>query len=242
MAADGLDELDTALLVARAIDPTLDAVGARRVCDTFFDLAPADADAHALLRWLREQGFGLAVQGSVTHAHSSLPWVVEHRQGIPISLAVIAIAVARRRGLAEYGINHPGHFLARIGDLLVDPLTMSALGDDSAIAVDQRQRATPRALGLRMLNNLKALHMQIRDWSAALDIIDYQMSLCEGAEAELSASLHFERGEMWQQLGSRDMARAAFQMCASLSANGDLAAEARARAAALEDNPPTQWH
>ncbi len=242
MASDGFDELETALLVALVIDPGLDITGARRTCDAFFDLAPAAADPQALLTWLREQGFGRAVQGNVTLAHSSLPWVLAHREGIPISLSVILMAAARHRGLEAYGINYPGHFLARIGDLLVDPLTMSALEGDDAPALDPRQRATPRALGLRMLNNLKALHMQRRDWSAALDIIDYQMSLCEGAEAELSASLHYERGELWQQLGSRDMARSAFRMCASLSADDDLAARARARAAEHDDNPPTQWH
>lgn len=40
--------------------------------------------------------------------------VLERRLGIPISLAVLYISVARRLGLHMQGINFPGHFLLRI--------------------------------------------------------------------------------------------------------------------------------
>lgn len=44
---------------------------------------------------------------------SLLPEVLDRRRGIPISLAVVAMEVARRRGVALHGIGMPGHFLVR---------------------------------------------------------------------------------------------------------------------------------
>lgn len=57
-------------------------------------------------------------------AHSNLVYVIENKEGIPISLACIYILVAQRLDLKVEGCNFPNHFLARIytpnGMLLVD--------------------------------------------------------------------------------------------------------------------------
>jgi regulator of sirC expression with transglutaminase-like and TPR domain len=45
--------------------------------------------------------------------NSLLPEVLDRRLGIPISLAIVAIEIGRRRGLAIDGIGMPGHFLVR---------------------------------------------------------------------------------------------------------------------------------
>ena len=45
--------------------------------------------------------------------NSFLNEVLERRTGIPISLAVVYIEVARRAGLEVEGLNFPGHFLVR---------------------------------------------------------------------------------------------------------------------------------
>lgn len=44
---------------------------------------------------------------------SLLPEVLDRRRGIPISLAVVAMEVARRRGAVLHGVGMPGHFLVR---------------------------------------------------------------------------------------------------------------------------------
>jgi regulator of sirC expression with transglutaminase-like and TPR domain len=46
--------------------------------------------------------------------NSFLNEVLDRRTGIPITLAVIYIEVARRAGLAVEGVNFPGHFLLRV--------------------------------------------------------------------------------------------------------------------------------
>lgn len=53
--------------------------------------------------------------------NSYLPWVIEFRQGLPISLTLIYMLVGRRAGLKVDGISAPGHFLARLGGVYFDP-------------------------------------------------------------------------------------------------------------------------
>ena len=59
-------------------------------------------------------------------AHNSyLPLVLESGRGIPITLSMVYVSVARRLGLRADGINAPGHFLVQVSDggkpYLVDP-------------------------------------------------------------------------------------------------------------------------
>jgi regulator of sirC expression with transglutaminase-like and TPR domain len=42
--------------------------------------------------------------------------VLDRRTGIPITLSVVYMEVARRAGLQVDGINFPGHFLVRCPD------------------------------------------------------------------------------------------------------------------------------
>lgn len=44
-------------------------------------------------------------------ANSLLPLVLDRRQGIPLSLSIVAIEVGRRCGVPLHGIGMPGHFL-----------------------------------------------------------------------------------------------------------------------------------
>jgi regulator of sirC expression with transglutaminase-like and TPR domain len=50
-----------------------------------------------------------------------LPWVIEFRQGLPLTLTLIYILVGRRVGLEVEGISAPGHFVARLGEIYFDP-------------------------------------------------------------------------------------------------------------------------
>ncbi len=231
-----------ALLVAEVLNPDIDANATRRACAAFIEPA---REAHLaspaqLVHWFRNEGFGLNGDVPAGLEHSNISWVLEHRQGIPISLAVLLITTARSCGLDGHGINYPGHFLVEISNTLIDPMKMQLIDREVTAERASLERASPRALGLRMLNNIKAQHMHARDWSRALDIIDFQMSLAGGEDAELSASLHYERGELWERLGSPGMARAAFLHCAETSAYRDLAAKARSRAEDLDGE--TRWH
>jgi regulator of sirC expression with transglutaminase-like and TPR domain len=47
--------------------------------------------------------------------NSFLDQVLERRLGIPITLAIVYVEVARQIGLPAFGVGFPGHFLVRIG-------------------------------------------------------------------------------------------------------------------------------
>jgi regulator of sirC expression with transglutaminase-like and TPR domain len=53
--------------------------------------------------------------------NSLLPAVIESRLGIPITLCLVYMFVAKRAGLQLEGVALPGHFLVRHGEIFLDP-------------------------------------------------------------------------------------------------------------------------
>lgn len=107
-----LDEMT--LLLSKALQPDLDVLGVM----TELDVLAADCPTptrDGVMRFLRDEaGFS----GDRTEYHrwenSCLDHVIDRRQGMPITLAVVAIEVARRLGVRLAGVGLPGHFL--VGD------------------------------------------------------------------------------------------------------------------------------
>ncbi len=79
--------------------------------------------------WHRRLFVELGFSGNGSNYHdpknSFLPYVIERRVGIPISLAVVAIEVGVRMGVPTWGVGMPGHFL--IG-APIDPLATTTTG------------------------------------------------------------------------------------------------------------------
>lgn len=237
-------EVELALLVAQIIEPAENpAQFVQRIQVSLDDLAQrvdrSDADvADGVLQTLQQAGFSQPSQPQqkITEQHSHLGWVLKNRQGIPISLAVVLIAVARTCGLSAWGVNYPGHFLVNLEDRLVDPLSLQIVdeahllkrGDTSADLARHLKPASPQSFVLRMLNNLKALQMAQQGWSGALDIIDYQVAVCAADDA-LVATLEYERGQCWVQLGAYAVAAQAFAQCAEKTIEPELARQALER-------------
>ncbi len=59
-------------------------------------------------------------------SNSFLNEVLERRTGIPITLALVYMEVARRAGILIDGVNFPGHFLMRFTPLILDPFHRGA--------------------------------------------------------------------------------------------------------------------
>lgn len=128
-------------------------------------------------------------QSAYERADSSyLHRVIETRRGIPISLSLVYMAVAERLGIELRGVAAPMHFLVRY-ESAAGPLFLDAFGRGRTLAhaecvewlsrmarisKDRIKRALepvgPRPIVLRMLNNLKALHVQQEHWSAAWQV------------------------------------------------------------------------
>ncbi len=113
-------------------------------------------------------------------ANSFLDRVMDRRRGIPITLSVLLIECARRRGVRLHGVGLPGHFLVGSPDdpdLFVDPFHSGAILDQAGVRQLFRtvsggstawdpawlEPVGATALLVRMLNNLKASYLRRRD-------------------------------------------------------------------------------
>jgi len=215
-------ELDrAALLVAANARPGLDVEAELAVID---DLASGcdSGDLAAVLGHL----FGrLGFRGNPDHyydpANSYLDHVVATRRGIPISLSVLTIAVARRQGIDLVGVGLPGHFLVRSASdpsLYVDPfgggqvldtagaraLFHTLHGPDAGFSQTMLTPVGPRSIVTRMLNNLVAVFAAGRDhqgrlWALRLRATVPGASLEDRAEvaAALAAVGAFAEAGRW---------------------------------------------
>jgi regulator of sirC expression with transglutaminase-like and TPR domain len=78
-----------------------------------------------------EQGFTGNTQHYYDPDNSYINRVLDRRTGIPISLSVVYLLIAKRLGLPVFGIGMPGHFLVKYsdkkGEVLVDPFNKGRL-------------------------------------------------------------------------------------------------------------------
>ncbi len=227
-------EFDVALVVSRVITGAESGDKLDEAMERFFaPLGEAGIlSAGALLDWFRGQGFGASRDGVVDESHSDVSAVIESKEGIPISMAMLLLEAARRSGLDAFGINFPGHFLVSIAGETIDPLGLNVLKTKDLEQVHTTDPAKPKDVALRMLNNLKALRFNARMWVEALDIVDLQMALSEG-EPELESALCYERGELWRNVGAFAAAVESFRRCAEI-ASGELANKAMQAAESLD--------
>ncbi len=248
-AADADAEFAMGLVVSEVIDPHVDST---RVLAVFDELTASIQTERVesvtqLTHSLISHGFGRPLSQPVDFDHSNMEWVLHHRVGIPITLALVAIATARRCGLQAVGLNYPGHFLAMVDGHTIDPVRLQLVNSSDLSAqhedgfdLSRVPRARSRAIGLRMLNNLKALHLARSNLPAALDILDYQLAVADDDEAT-RAALHFERGEYWRQLGAVAAALEAYEVCFETvpASDRELAEAAQQRIADLKQRPET---
>ncbi|NKB97418.1 MAG: hypothetical protein GKR90_02810 [Pseudomonadales bacterium] len=226
-------ELRVGVLVSHLIDPSSAVDDIQSKLDTFLNGVPLEGDAENLLVWFKEAGFADNSVATVTASHSSLAFLIDGQCGIPISHALLLIAAARKMGLTSFGVNFPGHFLVAVGDEIVDPLSYSVIEPAKLDRkFDFHLPATPQMIGLRMLNNLKALSLRDGEVAQALDIVDVQMAIADDAESK--SSLYYERGEFWLRLGAAAAAKEAFTLCAEICPYPELSERARTQAASID--------
>ncbi|MBV9083461.1 MAG: transglutaminase family protein [Acidobacteriaceae bacterium] len=122
--------------------------------------------------------------------NSCLNSVLSRRIGIPITLSVVYIEVARRLGRPVYGVGLPGHFIVAYEDAnaryWIDPFhsgRILSFADCSALAkqtsgVDLRANpavlapVTKRQILVRMLSNLKAIYLRGQAFDKGREVLD----------------------------------------------------------------------
>ncbi len=173
--------------------------------------------------------------------NSFLNDVMDRRVGIPITLAVVYIEVARRAGIGIAGINFPGHFLMRCDDgsdggLILDPFdrgTRLSVEDcqellrrhtDDAIRFDRRFLAptTRPQILTRMLANLKRVYVQLRSFGQARWVTELLLALDPSGLVELR-----DRGLLAYHLNDFAAALRDLEAYLRLSAHGEVDDESR---------------
>jgi regulator of sirC expression with transglutaminase-like and TPR domain len=221
MQRSGDDLGPAALTIARVEYPSLDP---SRYLDELVRLADgararlrgaANEDAIAALNeyLYDEVGFSGNRQQYDDPRNSFLNEVLDRRTGIPITLAVVYLEVARRAGIHVHGVNFPGHFLLRVavesGDpaaepaagefMIIDPfhggarlseldcreLLRQHVGEEAAFDRALLEPVARREIVIRMLVNLKRLYVRMRSFPQARFISDLLLAVDPSAVAEL---------------------------------------------------------
>jgi regulator of sirC expression with transglutaminase-like and TPR domain len=194
-----LDE--AALLISAAIQPGLDVDRWLAELDGLAAQCP-DATADSVAEHLfTTDHFAGNRTAYYDWRNSCLDRVVATRTGIPITLSVLMIEVARRVGVELRGVGMPAHFLVREAedpDVFFDPFDggrrLDAAGAQALfehvtgaqVAWDDRYlEPTPnRDIVIRMLNNLKGVFTGRSDAVRLAIVMDLRSVVPELAELE----------------------------------------------------------
>jgi regulator of sirC expression with transglutaminase-like and TPR domain len=219
-----IDLAHAALLVAAEEKPETDVEHYRA---RLFELGLAARAYVAARSWqpidafnefvFRELGFA-GNQGSYYDPRNSLlPYVIDERRGIPITLSVVYIELGRRAGLEVDGVGFPGHFVVRARAdsargteaRLVDPFNRRTISEDDCqelldglyggqitLMREHLRAATNREILARILRNLKAVYAQANRHRRALAAVDRVIVLDPEARDERR-----DRGALLAQLG-----------------------------------------
>jgi regulator of sirC expression with transglutaminase-like and TPR domain len=181
--------------------------------------------------------------------NSYLNEVLERRVGIPISLSVLYIDIARRLSIPAQGIGLPGHFIVSIptqreiyyldpfhgGSRLAEEdctsLVRLTTGYDGQLQPEWLEPVSPRAILTRMLNNLRGVYMQQEDWGLALAVVEHLRIL----QPELPDLLR-DSGLIYHRQGSLRLAVHHYEQYLSAAPNAPDAGAVRSHLEAAARN------
>jgi regulator of sirC expression with transglutaminase-like and TPR domain len=166
--APTLDELTVA--ISQAMQPALDTIGVLAELDVLAADCPTPTRDGVMQHLFGSGRFEGDRAGYHRWQNSCIDHVLRTRRGMPITLAVVAIEVARRVGVRLAGVGMPGHFL--VGDpadrdWFADPFHgRTSLGRQDCRALMMSMGMTrwserflqtipSRLVAARILNNLK---------------------------------------------------------------------------------------
>ena len=195
-----IDLVRASLAIARTEYPDLDIEKyivrvdelARRVGACIPEAGDAAQTIAALNQVLfQEEGFRGNREDYYDPRNSFLNDVLDRKLGIPISLAVLYMEVARRVGFPLFGVGMPGHFLLKHYDVegrqvLIDCFDQGHILSDSdcqqrldeiysgqlPLQPDFLMAVSRRQILTRILNNLKTVYLSKRSFKKALPLVD----------------------------------------------------------------------
>ncbi|MDB4952972.1 MAG: hypothetical protein JWO36_541 [Myxococcales bacterium] len=185
---------------------TLDAL-AHRIQPQVEEAANGIARARVISDWLFDHlGYSGNTSDYYDPRNSFLCEVIDRRTGIPISLSVLYLEVARRVGVLAQGVNFPGHFLVRVAIedawLFLDPYSNGRALTPADLEALLRKTTTPNAvlepsviaaaskrqIVARMLVNLAGIYGRNGDLPRSLDVLE-RLAVLEPANPRIARDL-----------------------------------------------------
>ena len=239
IAAEENERLDVLAVTARV--ETIGAEAARRVA--------VESNPFARLETVRsllfdEIGFRGNVEQYDDPRNSYLDDVLDRKLGIPLTLSILMIEIARRARIYAEGVGLPGHFIVRVieqgRNLLVDPfhgghvvtvedcrdLVVRTTGRASLFRKESLDPTPARAMLTRLLLNLKRIHLAAGAYQDALSIVDRLLLIAPGDAKEIR-----DRGLLLAHLGRPGAAVADLESYLSLAPQAPDADSVRGRLA-----------
>jgi len=145
---------------------------------------------HCLARYLgHDQTLGGCGDEYYHPRNGYLPWAMEFRCGLPITLTLIYMLVGMRLNIPIEGIAAPGHFLARLDGHIFDPYRHGRLLSDGewemiASEVPLKQRpllsrpCTPMQTMHRLLINLRNCYVKRHD-TGSRRMVDHYLAVLQ---------------------------------------------------------------
>ncbi|MTV26589.1 tetratricopeptide repeat protein [Nitriliruptoraceae bacterium ZYF776] len=225
------DLAEAALLVAAEASPSLDVAAGLLRLDALADqltttgfraTGDAAADGRELAARLHAAGFRGHAPGERVPEDALLDRVLDRRVGLPITLSIVYVALARRLDVPAFPIALPGHVVVGVGErpAVLDPFHGGLELDEGAVADRVRQMTDGRlafrramlrpapAVNVvrRLLNNLTRDYTDRDRLREALWTVEVKQLLPNRLPDD-----HRVRGRLLDQLGRFDEAAAAFE-------------------------------
>ena len=223
-----IDMFRAALQIARLDNQEIDCEASladlQRLSASIKSRLPVDANDADRLAMLDQVLFSeLGFHGSrgdyYNRSNSYVNEVLDDREGIPITLAVVYMELAKRLGVELHGIGFPGHFLVRFdatdGDsewidvfergkrLTRENLAGRLLKQTGESLNDSHlETSTSSEILSRMLNNLLTIAIQEKDAQSMLRYLDAMLAIRPD-----SARSHFLRMLTARQLNASEIAK-----------------------------------
>ena len=162
--------------------------------------------------------------------NANLAHVIDRRKGLPVTLGILYIHIARKTGLEIAGLNFPGHFVLRLRGpdeaLVIDPfnggqpltaadllaLIRSVEGPDARLTPEACEAVGTRDILLRLENNILSRAIRGGDFTRAREVVTRMIWL-----APQRAGLRFELGRLEVHAGHMGAAADAFATCVDLA-------------------------
>lgn len=243
------DLAEAALLVCAEFQPEvdvdaellrLDAIADALRSHGFISSTP-ESDAEALAAWLGEElGFGEPEGDYYDPRNALLTDVLDTKEGLPITLSIVYIAVAQRLRIPAHGIGLPGHFVTGIGrgpdPVVIDPfhggrtldeddlieLVHEATGGQSSYTPGMLRATPPPDVMRRLLHNLTRDLANQGDLQSATLAHELLLLLPSAPAADLR-----RYGELLARVGRYDEAARRLDDYVKVADDAELRAEAR---------------